>query len=67
MTVWDNGAELTSNVVFAWCGEARVERHYTAPGKPTPNAFVERLGSARLRPQRTDAQISARRDSVHEA
>jgi putative transposase len=32
---------LTSNAVLEWCGEARVEWHYTAPGKPTQNAFVE--------------------------
>jgi len=41
MIVSDNGTELTSNAVLAWCGEARVEWHYTAPGKPTQNAFVE--------------------------
>ena len=41
MIVSDNGTELTSNAVLEWCGEARVEWHYTAPGKPTQNAFVE--------------------------
>jgi transposase InsO family protein len=41
MIVSDNGTELTSNAVLAWCGEAKVEWHYTAPGKPTQNAFVE--------------------------
>jgi putative transposase len=41
MIVSDNGTELTSNAVLAWCSEARVEWHYTAPGKPTQNAFVE--------------------------
>ncbi|MEH6759360.1 MAG: integrase core domain-containing protein [Parasphingorhabdus sp.] len=35
------GTELTSNAVLVWCGEAKVEWHYTAPGKPTQNAFVE--------------------------
>ena len=49
------GTELTSNAVLEWCGEARIEWHYTTPGKPTQNAFVERLGFARLRPQRADA------------
>ena len=39
--VSDNGTELTSNAVLEWCGEAKVEWHYTAPGKPTQNAFVE--------------------------
>ena len=41
MIVSDNGTELTSNAVLAYCGEAGVEWHYTAPGKPTQNAFVE--------------------------
>jgi putative transposase len=41
MIVSDNGTELTSNAVLEWCGEARIEWHYTAPGKPTQNAFIE--------------------------
>jgi len=41
MIVSDNGTELTSNAVLAWCGEAQVKWHYTTPGKPTDNAFVE--------------------------
>ena len=35
--VSDNGTELTSNAVLEWCGKAKVEWHYTAPGKPTQN------------------------------
>jgi hypothetical protein len=27
--------------VLIWCGQAGVEWHYTAPGKPPQNAFVE--------------------------
>lgn len=41
MIVSDNGTELTSNAVLQWCSEARIEWHYTTPGKPTENAFVE--------------------------
>ena len=41
MIVSDNGTELTSNAVLEYCSEARIEWHYTAPGKPTQNAFVE--------------------------
>ena len=41
MIVSDNGTELTSNAVLEWCGEGRIEWHYTTPGKPTQNAFVE--------------------------
>src|SRR5690606_16530523 len=41
MIVSDNGTELTSNAVLAWCGDVQVKWHYTTPGKPTDNAFVE--------------------------
>ncbi len=41
MIVSDNGTELTSNAVLAWCSDAQIEWHYTTPGKPTENAFVE--------------------------
>ena len=35
------GTELTSTAVLAWSGDAGVEWHYIAPGKPTQNGFVE--------------------------
>ena len=41
MIVSDNGTELTSNAVLAWCGEIGVEWHYIAPGKPMQNGFGE--------------------------
>ncbi|WP_390551674.1 IS3 family transposase [Qipengyuania sp. MTN3-11] len=41
MIVSDNGTELTSNAVLAWCGESGVEWHYIAPGKPMQNGFCE--------------------------
>ena len=41
MIVSDNGTESTSNAVLAWSGDAGVEWHYIAPGKPTQNGFVE--------------------------
>jgi putative transposase len=34
--------------VLEWCGEARIDWHYTTPGKPTQNAFVESF-NGRLR------------------
>jgi putative transposase len=34
MTVNDNGTELTSNAVLAWCGQIGVEWDYIAPGRP---------------------------------
>lgn len=39
--VSDNGTELTSNAVLAWCGEIGVEWHYIAPGRPMQNGYVE--------------------------
>ncbi|WP_233281618.1 IS3 family transposase [Sphingomonas changnyeongensis] len=41
MIVSDNGTELTSNAVLAWCGQIGVEWHYLAPGKPMQNGYVE--------------------------
>ena len=41
MIVSDNGTELTSNAVLAWPGDAGMDWHYIAPGKPTQNGFVE--------------------------
>tara|TARA_Y100000296_G_scaffold87454_1_gene134721 strand:- start:6402 stop:6689 length:288 start_codon:yes stop_codon:yes gene_type:complete len=42
MIVSDNGTELTSNAVLAWCGEIGVEWPYIAPGKSMQNGYVER-------------------------
>lgn len=41
MIVSDNGTELTSNAILAWCAEHKLQWHYIAPGKPMQNAFVE--------------------------
>ena len=41
MIISDNGTELTSNAVLEWCETAKIDWHYTAPVKPTQNAFVE--------------------------
>ncbi len=41
MIVSDNGTELPSNAVLAWCGQIGVEWHYIAPGKPMQNGYVE--------------------------
>jgi putative transposase len=46
--VSDNGTELTSRAVLAWCEETGIEWHYIAPGKPTQNGFVESF-NGRLR------------------
>ena len=41
LIVSDNGTELTSYAVLEWCSANEIAWHYTAPGKPTQNAFVE--------------------------
>jgi putative transposase len=41
MIVSDNGTELTSNAILAWCAEHRIEWHYIAPGKPMQNGYSE--------------------------
>jgi len=41
MIVSDNGTELTSHAILAWCAEHRIEWHYIAPGKPMQNGYIE--------------------------
>ena len=41
MIVSDNGTELTSNAILAWCAEHRIAWHYIAPGKPMQNGYIE--------------------------
>jgi transposase InsO family protein len=41
MIVSDNGTELTSHAIFAWCRDHKVDWHYIAPGKPMQNGYVE--------------------------
>jgi putative transposase len=41
LCVSDNGTELTSNAILAWCQQSDVGWHYIAPGKPQQNAFAE--------------------------
>ena len=48
MVVSDNGTELTSHAVLAWCQDTGVEWHYIAPEKPQQDGFVESF-NGRLR------------------
>ena len=41
MIVSDNGTELTSNAIFAWAKDHKIDWHYIAPGKPMQNGYVE--------------------------
>ena len=56
MIVSDNGTELTSNAVLAWCGELGVEWHYRA-GQADAERLLREL-------QRPDARRAAQRDPV---
>ncbi|WP_370310589.1 IS3 family transposase [Sphingobium abikonense] len=56
MIVSDNGTELTSNAVLAWCGEVGVEWHYIAPGKPMQNGYVESF-NGRMRDELLDETL----------
>ena len=51
MIVSDNGTELTSNAVLSWAGEAGIDWHYIAPGKPIQNGTVESF-NGRMRDER---------------
>lgn len=53
MVVSANGAELTSSAILRWSQERQIEWHYVAPGKPMLTGFVERLGFARIRLNRS--------------
>jgi putative transposase len=39
----DNGPELTSLALTAWCDLRRITLRYIQPGKPQQNAFIERF------------------------
>jgi transposase InsO family protein len=41
MIVSDNGTELTSHAIFAWCRDHKIDWHYITPGKPMQNGYVE--------------------------
>jgi len=41
MLVSDNGTELTSHAVLAWCQDTGFEWQCIAPGKPQQNGFVQ--------------------------
>lgn len=41
MIVSDNGTELTSNAIFAWCRDHKIDWHYITPGKPMQNGYAE--------------------------
>ena len=57
MVVSDNGTELTSHAVLAWCQDTVVEWHYIASGKPQQNGFVKSF-NGRLRDECLNEHLS---------
>ena len=39
--VSENGTEFTSTAILSWCQRTDIAWHYTAPGKPMQNGFIE--------------------------
>jgi len=39
--VLDNGPEFTSKAMFCWAEQRGVKLHFTDPGRPTQNAYIE--------------------------
>ena len=65
MIVSDNGTELTSNAVLEWCGTAKIDWHYTTPGKPTQNAFAESF-NGRMRDEMLNETLFTSLDHARE-
>lgn len=65
----DNGPELISAKLVAWCENHEIRLHHIQPGKPTQNAFVERFNRS-FRHEVLDAHLfhslSEVREIVHE-
>ena len=64
--VSDNGTELTSMAILRWSQEREIEWHYTAPGKPTQNAFIESF-NGRLRDELLNEVLFTSLDSTRQA
>lgn len=52
----DNGPELISSKLVAWCEMNRIRLHHIQPGKPTQNAYIERFNRT-MRREVLDAHL----------
>ncbi len=65
----DNGPEVVSSKLVAWCESNRIKLHHIQPGKPTQNAYIERFNRT-FRTEVLDAHVfeslSRVRELVHQ-
>jgi putative transposase len=61
----DNGPELTSLALTAWCKHRAIALRYIQPGKPSQNAFIERFNRT-YRTEILDAYVFASVTEVRE-
>lgn len=61
----DNGPELISAKLVAWCEEHEVRLHHIQPGKPTQNAYIERFNRS-FRREVLDAHLFSSLSEVRE-
>ena len=62
----DNGPELISEALAAWCEERKITMHHIQPGKPDQNAYIERFNRT-LRNELLDQHLFVRLEDVREA
>ena len=61
----DNGPELVSAKLVAWCEKHQVYLHHIQPGKPTQNAYIERFNRS-FRREVLDAHLFSSLSEVRE-